>query len=263
MPLGDGEPAGRCALVTGAGSGIGAACAKALARAGARVALAGRRLEPLEAVARALDDDDGEALAFTCDVTKPDDVARAVAFFSTSLGPIEIVVNAAGIAHSAPLDSTSDQDIDRVLDVNLRGAWNVVRAVAAPMRRAKFGRIVNVASTAAVRGYRYTALYTASKHALAGLTRSLSAELLPEGITVNALCPGFTDTAIVAAAARTIAEKTGRSEDAAKEALAAQNPLGRLVEPDEVAAAVLWLVGDGGAAVSGQSIVLDGGTVQV
>lgn len=263
MPLCDGEPAGRCALVTGAGSGIGAACARALARAGARVALAGRRMEPLEALARAIDDEDGEALAFSCDVTKPDQVVGAVKFFASALGPIEIVVNAAGVGHSAPLAATPDEEIDRVLDVNLRGAWNVVRATVAVMRKAGFGRIVNVASTAAVRGYRFNALYTASKHALAGLTRSLSAELLPSGITVNAVCPGFTDTDLVASAARMIAEKTGRTEAEAKKALAAQNPLGRLVEPDEVAAAVLWLVGDKSGAVSGQSIVIDGGTVQV
>jgi NAD(P)-dependent dehydrogenase (short-subunit alcohol dehydrogenase family) len=263
MARSDGEPAGRCALVTGAGSGIGAACARALARAGAKVALAGRRLDPLEALAREIDDQDGEALAFSCDVTRPDQVARAVGFFSSALGPIEIVVNGAGIAHSATLAATTDEDIDRVLDANLRGAWNVVRAVVGPMRRAKFGRIVNVGSTASVRGYRFNALYAASKHALAGLTRSLSAELLPDGITVNTVCPGFTDTAIVQDAARTISEKTGRSGKEAVAALAAQNPIGRLVDPDEVAGTVLWLVGDGGAAVSGQSIVIDGGTVQV
>jgi NAD(P)-dependent dehydrogenase (short-subunit alcohol dehydrogenase family) len=259
----EGEPAGRCALVTGAGSGIGAACARALARAGARVALAGRRMEPLEALAREIDDQDGEGLAFSCDVTRPDQVVKAIGFFESALGPIEIVVNGAGVAHSATLAATTDEDIDRVLDTNLRGAWNVVRAVVAPMRRAKFGRIVNVGSSASVRGYRFNALYAASKHALAGLTRSLSAELLPEGITVNTLCPGFTDTAIVQEAARTISEKTGRTAKQSVEALAAQNPIGRLIDPDEVANTVLWLVGDGGGAVSGQSIVIDGGTVQV
>jgi NAD(P)-dependent dehydrogenase (short-subunit alcohol dehydrogenase family) len=259
----NGEPAGRCALVTGAGSGIGAACARALARAGARVALCGRQLEPLEALAHAIDEDGGEALAFSCDVTKPDQVALAAGFFTAALGPFEIVVNAAGQAHSATLAATTDEDIDRILDVNLRGTWHVVRAAAPAMRKAKWGRIVNVASTAAVRGYRYNALYTASKHALAGLTRALSAELLPNGITVNAVCPGFTETDIVREAARTIADKTGRTEAEAVAALAKQNPLGRLVDPGEVAAAVLWLAGDGAAAVSGQSIVIDGGGVQV
>jgi NAD(P)-dependent dehydrogenase (short-subunit alcohol dehydrogenase family) len=249
--------------VTGAGSGIGAASARALARAGARVALVGRQLEPLQAVAKGIDEEDGEALAFSCDVTKPDQVALAFGFFASALGPFEIVVNAAGQAHSAKLAATTDEDIDRILDVNLRGAWNVVRSAVPAMRKAKFGRIVNVASTAAVRGYRFNALYTASKHALAGLTRSLSAELLPDGITVNAVCPGFTETDVVRDAARTIAEKTGRTEAEAVQALAKQNPLGRLVDPEEVAATVLWLCGAGGAAVSGQSIVLDGGTVQV
>lgn len=263
MPMTDGEPAGRCAFVTGAGSGIGAACARALGDAGAKVALVGRRLERIEALAHQINDAGGEALAFSCDVTKAAEVNKAVAFFAAALGPIEIVVNAAGQAHSMTLASTTDQDVDRILDVNLRGAWNVARAVAPAMRRAKFGRIVNVASTAAVRGYRFNALYCASKHALAGLTRSLAAELLQDGITVNAVCPGFTDTAIVSDAARAIAEKTGRAVEEARRTLAAQNPIGRLITPEEVAASVLWLCGDGGAAISGQSIVIDGGTVQV
>jgi NAD(P)-dependent dehydrogenase (short-subunit alcohol dehydrogenase family) len=259
----NGDPAGRCALVTGAGSGIGAASARALARAGAKVALCGRQLEPLEELAREINDQDGEALAFSCDVTRPEQVALASGFFTSALGPFEIVVNAAGQAHSATLPATTDEDIDRILDVNLRGAWNVVRAVVPAMRKAKWGRIINVASTASVRGYRYNALYTASKHALAGLTRSLSAELLPHGITVNAVCPGFTETDLVREAARTIADKTGKTEAEAVQLLAKQNPLGRLVQPDEVAATVVWLAGASGAAVSGQSIVLDGGTVQV
>jgi NAD(P)-dependent dehydrogenase (short-subunit alcohol dehydrogenase family) len=257
------EPVGRCAVVTGAGSGIGAACARTLAQAGAKVGLAGRRLPPLEALAREIAADGGEALALACDVTMPEEVRDALAFFAAALGPVEILVNAAGQAHSATLAATTDDDIDRILDVNLRGAWNAARAVAPAMVKAGFGRIVNVASTAAVRGYRFNALYTASKHALAGLTRSLSAELLSAGVTVNAVCPGFTDTEIVRDAARAIAERSGRTEEDAREALARQNPLGRLVQPDEVAAAVLWLVSDGSGATSGQSIVIDGGTVQV
>ncbi len=256
-----GDPAGRTALVTGAGSGIGAAIARTLARAGARVALAGRRLEPLEDLAHEIDEDDGEAVAFSCDVTDPTQVASAIGFFGAALGPIEIVVNAAGQAHSATLSLTTDEDIDRILDVNLRGPLHVVRATVPAMVRGGYGRIVNIASTAAARGYRYNALYSASKHALAGLTRALSAELLPSGITANAVCPGFTDTEIVSAASRLIADKTGRTQDEATAALASQNPLGRLVAPEEVAECVLWLVGPGGGAVSGQSILIDGGTV--
>jgi NAD(P)-dependent dehydrogenase (short-subunit alcohol dehydrogenase family) len=257
------EVAGRTAVVTGAGSGIGAAIAKALGAAGAKVGLLGRRPDPIEAVARSISDAGGEAIAFPCDVTRPDHVQKAVAFCAAANGPAEILVNAAGQAHSATLAETTDEDIDRILDVNLRGAWHAVRAVVPLMRKARFGRIVNVASTAAVRGYRFNALYAASKHALAGLTRSLSAELLQDGITVNAVCPGFTDTDIVVNAARSIAERTGRTEAEVATTLAAQNPLLRLVTPDEVAGCVLWLCGSAGAATSGQSLVIDGGTVQV
>ncbi len=258
------DPAGRTALVTGAGSGIGRATVRALVAAGARVALTGRRLEPLQALATELDEThDAEVLAMPCDVTDPGQVRAAMKFFTSALGPIEIVVTAAGQAHSASLAETTDEDIDRILDVNLRGALHVIRATAPAMVQARFGRIINIASTAAVRGYRFNALYSASKHALAGLTRSLSAELLPAGITVNAVCPGFTDTEIVDTAARAIAEKSGRTEAEARQTLANLNPLRRLVTPEEVAACVVWLASEGGAAVSGQSIILDGGTVPV
>lgn len=253
--------AGRRALVTGGGTGIGAACARALAQAGASVALIGRRPEPLERLAHDLSAATGvDVVAFPADVTAPGQVASAFKFAAAAIGAPEIVVNAAGVAYAGPLGHTKDEDVDRVLDVNVRGVWHVVRAALPAMRAAGYGRIVNVASTAGIKGYRYNALYTASKHALLGLTRTLAVELLPAGITVNAVCPGFADTEIVAAAARTLAEKTGRSEAEASAALAAQNPLGRLVSPEEVAAAVLYLASVRAGAVNGTSIVIDGGT---
>ncbi len=254
----------RTALVTGAGSGIGLEIARSLAAAGARVGLAGRRLGVLTTAAESIrKETGGDVVAHTCDVTDAAHVEACVRSVETALGPIEVLVNAAGQAHSATLADTTDDEIDRILDVNVRGALRMVRAVVPGMVRAGFGRIINVASTAAARGYRFNALYVASKHALAGLTRSLSAEFLSSGVTVNAVCPGFTDTEIVTQAAAELARKTRRSPDAAKAALAGLNPLGRLLSTGEVASLVVWLAGDGAAGVSGQSLLMDGGTVPV
>jgi NAD(P)-dependent dehydrogenase (short-subunit alcohol dehydrogenase family) len=257
------DPAGRVALVTGGGTGIGRAAALALARAGASVGLIGRRPDPLQRVATAITSLGGEALAVPCDVTEDRQVAAALRTVSAALGPIEILVNNAGLTSSEPISEIDDAHLDRLMALNLRAPFVLVREVVAGMRAGGWGRIVNVASTAAVRGSRYTVLYTASKHALAGLTRSLAAELGSDGITVNALCPGFTDTAVVESAARNIAAKTGGTEEDARERLKAMNPLGRLVSPEEVARALLWLVGPDSQVVNGQSLILDGGTQPV
>jgi len=257
------DPAGRTAVVTGAGTGIGRAIAEALARAGARVGLIGRRSEPLQRVATAIASGDGEALPVPCDVTDDRQVGSALDMIRGALGPIEILVNNAGRVHSAPLEKVPDEDWDAIMDLNVRAAWVLVRSVVPEMEAAGFGRIVNVASVAAHRGWRYTAVYTASKHALGGLTRSLAADLGPRGIAVNAVCPGYVDTPIVESAARNIAEKTDRSEEDAREQLAAFNPLGRLVTPEEVAGAVMWLLGPESTAVAGHSLILDGGTQPV
>lgn len=253
--------AGRRALVTGGGTGIGAAVAEAFAAAGASVIVLGRRADPLERLAARLSAEHGtDVLAFPADVTRPDQVAAAFKFAAASVGAPEIVVNAAGVAHAGPLGTTTDADVDRVLDVNVRGVWHVARAALPAMKAARDGRFVVVASTAGVRGYRNNALYVASKHAVCGLVRTLAAELIPFGVTVNAVCPGFADTEIVAEAARAISERTGRSVEEAKDALGKLNPLGRLVRPEEVAAAILGLCTRAAAAVSGHELVVDGGT---
>ena len=254
---------GRTALVTGAGSGIGRAIALALAREGARVALVGRTAEKLEATSRTILAGEGECFAVPCDITDDRQIDRAGSMIEAALGPVEILINNAGAAHSAPIGKTDDATIDALMRLNVRSVFALCRRFVPGMKEAGYGRIVNIASTAAHRGVRYTALYTATKHALGGLTRSLAAELVPAGITVNAVCPGFVDTAIVTNAARTIAEKSSRSEEEARGQLAAMNPLGRLVTPEEVAAAIMTLLTPLSGALNGHSLILDGGTQPV
>jgi NAD(P)-dependent dehydrogenase (short-subunit alcohol dehydrogenase family) len=196
-------------------------------------------------------------------VTSDQEVERAHRLVNASMGPVEILINNAGITHSGPLQKTSDEDLDRVLSLNVRAVLILCRAVVPAMKAAGYGRIVNIASTAAHRGSRYTSLYTASKHALAGLSRSLAAELLPAGITVNCVGPGFVATPVVDRAALAIAQKTGATEPEAKSRLGAINPIGRLVSAEEVAAMVLPLVGPNSGAISGQTLIVDGGTQPV
>ncbi len=256
-------PTGGTALVTGAGSGIGRAVALVLARAGARVGLLGRRPDPLQRVATEIASTDGEALAVPCDVTDERQVAAAVGMVRSALGPVDILVNNAGRAHSSPLSKVDDDTFDEIIALNVRAVWIMVREVVGDMRGTGWGRIVNVASIAAHRGWPYTTLYTASKHAVGALTRSLAAELGSSNITVNAVCPGYVDTPIVEHASRVIAERTDRSEEDARASLAAMNPLGRFVTPEEVAAAVLYLVQPDAGAVAGHSLIIDGGSQPV
>ncbi len=243
------------AVITGGGTGIGAAIAAALAADGVRITLMGRRLEPLEATAASLP----AARGATCDVTDPESVATAFERAQAELGLIDILINNAGAVRTAPFHKMDIAHWRRMMAVNLDGVFNCSRAVYEQMRSRGWGRIVNVASTAAVKGYAYVTAYCAAKHGVLGLTRALALEAAKSGVTVNAVCPGYTDTDIVRNAVKNIAQKTGRSEDEALVELTSGNPQGRLIKPSEVADAVVWLCRPESAAITGQAIAVAGG----
>ncbi len=246
--------AGKRALVTGGGSGIGATIARALDRAGAEVSVLGRRRAPLVDLVASLAQP-GEALA--ADVTDPASLELAFA----RLGALDILINNAGAAESAPFERTDSALFERMLRVNLVGAFEVTRRLLPKLRAAAAGRVVNVASTAALKGYAYVSAYTAAKHGLLGLTRALAVELAGTSITVNAVCPGFTETELLQRSIATISAATGRPAGEARGRLAASNPQQRLIAPDEVAHAALWLCSEAARGITGQAIVVAGGEV--
>jgi NAD(P)-dependent dehydrogenase (short-subunit alcohol dehydrogenase family) len=247
------------ALVTGAGRGIGASIARALAAAGADVTLLGRSHGDLQAVAAEL-----KSVRSSCqvaDVSQADSVRAAVEAARAALGPVAMLVNNAGQAQSAPLGRTGDELWQTMLAVNLTGTFLCMRECLPDMLQAGFGRIVNIASTAGLVGYPYVTAYCASKHGVIGLTRAAALETARHGVTVNAVCPGYTDTDLVRGVIANIAAKTGRGEQQALTELVSRNPQGRLVTPEEVAETVRWLCLRSSGSVNGQSIAVAGGEV--
>jgi NAD(P)-dependent dehydrogenase (short-subunit alcohol dehydrogenase family) len=250
------DDARRC-LVTGAGRGIGAAVAKRLSAAGHRVALTSRSAGELEALAAQLP---GPSLIVPADVTDPEAVECAFADVERAWGPVEVLVLNAGAGASAPLRRTTVADWQRMLDLNLTAPFRMLRRAVPGMVDQGFGRVVAIASMAAKRGEPYISAYTASKHGLLGLVRSAAAELATTGVTVNAVCPAYVDTPMTETSVTSISATTGRTPQQAREALERQQPIGRLITPDEVADAVLLCVAS--AAITGQGINVDGGAVQ-
>jgi NAD(P)-dependent dehydrogenase (short-subunit alcohol dehydrogenase family) len=247
--------AGRHALVTGGGSGVGRAIALALADAGLDVTICGRRKAQLAAVAG----ENGRIFAIAADVTDEAAMANLYAEAEGARGPFDIVVANAGMAESSPAHRTSLADWQRTLDVNLTGSFLTVKPALAGMAKRKAGRIVFVASTAGLKGYAYVAPYVAAKHGVVGLMRALATETVKSGVTVNAVCPGFVETDMLEESVQRIVSTTGRSVAEARKSLAATNPQSRFIQPPEVAAAVLWLCSEAASSITGQAISVSGG----
>lgn len=248
----------RHALVTGGGTGIGIAIAKALVEQGMNVSVVGRRLDVLQSLANTNPE---HIFATQADVSNQAQVQQAFAKAKAHFGNVEILINNAGQAISAPFLKTDMALWQQMLNVNLTGSMLTMQAALPDMQQAGWGRIINIASTAGQVGYAYVAAYSAAKHGVIGLTKSVALETAKKGITVNAVCPGYTETEIVRESIARIVEKTGRTIEQAKAQLTAANPQGRLIQTNEVANAVVWLCSEGASAISGQSISVCGGEV--
>ncbi len=262
MPDAQRPLADRHAIVTGGGRGIGAAIVRRLADLGASISLMGRTPSPLYALADELTEAHPQSFAAVpVDVTDGARVEAAFAEARAALGPVALLVNNAGAVDSVPFGKMAADQWDRMLDVNLTSAYRCTRHALPDMVKAGWGRIVNIASTAGVTGYPYVTAYCAAKHGMIGLTRALALEVVKTGVTVNAVCPGYTDTDLVTGSVETLAEKTGRSADELRQGLERQSPLGRMLTPDEVASAVAWLCHPEQAAITGQRLIISGGEV--
>tara|TARA_R110000744_G_scaffold312313_1_gene419653 strand:- start:121 stop:882 length:762 start_codon:yes stop_codon:yes gene_type:complete len=248
---------GKHAVVTGGGSGVGASIALALAHAGATVTVTGRSKAALVAVA----EQSALISAVTCDVTDPVSVKALFCRISQDHGKADIVIANAGVAESIPFTQMDIESWKRMIDVNLTGAFLTMQAGLIGMEDAKWGRIISIGSVAGLKGYPYVAGYCAAKHGVIGLTKSIAQEVAKSGITVNAICPGYTETPMLERTLENIMSKTGRSRDDAAKALLRQNPSGRFVQPEEVAQTVLFLCGPNSASITGQAISVSGGEV--
>lgn len=252
----------RGAVVTGGGRGIGFATARTLASAGARVVVSARSVEQLEAVKDELQQAGHEAWAIPCDVTDADQVEALARQARELVGPVQILVNNAGIASSAPLKHLTLEEWNRLLAVNATGPFLCTQAFLPGMLETGWGRVINVASIAGKIGAPYISGYCASKHAVVGFTRAVAAEVAAKGVTVNAVCPGYVDTPMTEESVANIAAKTALSENEARERLFSTSPQNRLIEPEEVAFLIASLCEPAAKGINGQAIVLDGGTVQ-
>ncbi|WP_298629274.1 SDR family NAD(P)-dependent oxidoreductase [uncultured Thermus sp.] len=246
------------AIVTGGSGGIGSAAARALSAAGARVTLLGRNLEALERIAAGLG---GSASLVLCDVTVPEEVNSAFQHILRTRGLVHILVNAAGAAVTEPFLKTSLEVWNRLMGVNLTSAFLCSRAAIPSMLEAGWGRIVNIASTAGLKAYPYASAYVAAKHGLVGFTKALALEFARSNITVNAICPSFTETRLLQESIAKVAGRTGRSEEEVRAEFAKYNPQGRFVTPEEVAQAVLFLCGPASEAINGHALSISGGEV--
>ena len=252
----------RRAVVTGASRGIGRTIALALAEAGADVAVSARSQAPLEELAGEIREMGRRSLAVPCDVTDPEQVARLAQTVLNAWGGVDILVNNAGAAGSHKFLNHPDELWHRMLAINLTSVYYVTKAFLPPMVEQKWGRIINIASIASKTGAKYIAAYTASKHGVLGLTRSLAMELVEHNITVNAICPGYVDTPMTEANIANIAARTGMSPEQVRRTLENMSPQKRLITPEEVAALTVYLAREEARGITAQAINVDGGTVQ-
>lgn len=251
---------GRHAVITGGGSGIGAAIVRTLFAAGADITVMGRRQGLLDTVVSELKGA-GKTLPVNCDVSDESSVEQAFAEAARQLGPVHILINCAGVAPAAAFHKLDSTQWKNTFSVNVDGIFYCTKACYPVMRDNQWGRIVNIASTASLRGYAYVSAYCAAKHAVLGLTRALALEAATTGVTVNAVCPGYTHTDIIRNSIDNLIAKTSRTEAEALGEFTRANPQGRLIKPQEVANAVLWLCQPASASITGQAIAVAGGEV--